>query len=420
MKYALAAIIPVLLFLAALPRTADAGLLRLTGIRSNVLRSPSDMELAPSANFAQLETMREGGHQPQIEGDVKVWDETTKLDVGTSVAIATCWVMMLMSMPAWIRYLSGQPFTKTQWILAGVMWGAVFGGMYLFTHVVEFQSAHFREVRVLTLVECVYLMSQVITTVGYGDITPAHPKGQVFVGMYVLCSLFVIAMLVSDMVALIMSTVQQFQEKLLKREHVEVNYNLKGKAKANAASARKKGKTSIAAKAEKPPFSPVIYSFSIYAIFATTWILFFHYYPGEGKTWLQAIYMSVITLSTVGFGAFTPNTTWGMVFASFWMIFGSAALVSVVTSFTDYTMKMQEYERFDEDATKKALEEYKAKHTNGEMTETQFIRFTIMQKGIASEGEVNAVLANFHVLADGESGDKTVNLDKLAESAETA
>jgi hypothetical protein len=144
-----------------------------------------------------------------------------------------------MSLPAWIRYLSGEPFTKTQWVVAGVMWVAVFGGMYLFTNVVEFQSAHFKQVRVLTLVECIYLMSQVITTVGYGDITPAYPRGQVFVGFYVLSSIFVIAMLVSDMVSLIMSSAQRYEEKLFHKEHVEINYAMKGKAKANAASARK-------------------------------------------------------------------------------------------------------------------------------------------------------------------------------------
>jgi hypothetical protein len=156
-------------------------------------------------------------------------------------------------------------------------------------------------------------------------------------------------------------------------------------------------------------------SFSMYLVFAITWILFFHYYPGEEKTWLQAIYMSVITLSTVGFGAFTPNTTWGMVFASFWMLFGSAALVSVVTSFTEYTMKMQEYERFDPDAIHKSLSEFKEKHHNAEMTETQFIRFTLIQQGIASEGDVNAILANFHVLADDEGATgKTVKLDALS------
>jgi len=408
MKFALSVMMIRSLIFATVPMTANAGLFRLTSVRSNVLESPPSLE-EPCDSLVQVGTMREEGFQPQMEGDVQVWDETTKLGVGTSFAIAGLWIVMLMSMPVWIRYLSGEPFTKTQWVVAGGMWIAVFGGMFLFTNVVKFQSAHFKQVRTLELVECIYLMSQVITTVGYGDITPAYPRGQVFVGFYVLMSIFIIAMLVSDMVALIMSTVQAYQEKLFHREHVQVDYNLKGKHDTEKG---RRGQHQIGTKIEKPPMAPLLYSSGVYATFAITWIFFFHFFPGEGKTWLQAIYMSVITLSTVGFGAFTPNTTWGMVFASFWMIFGSAALVSVITSFTDYTLKMQEYERFDPEATHKAIDEFKDKHQNAEMTEIQFIRFMLMQRGTASESEVNSVLSNFHILANEEKdGKKMVSLD---------
>merc|ERR1719327_875770 len=75
----------------------------------------------------------------------------------------------------------------------------VFGGFFLFTNVLLFQSIHFKQIRPLTIVECIYFMAQVITTVGYGDIPPAKPRGQVFVGLYVLGALFIIAMVISDL-----------------------------------------------------------------------------------------------------------------------------------------------------------------------------------------------------------------------------
>lgn len=34
-----------------------------------------------------------------------------------------------------------------------------------------------------------YLLSQILTTVGYGDITPAFPRGQVWVGFNVILAL---------------------------------------------------------------------------------------------------------------------------------------------------------------------------------------------------------------------------------------
>merc|ERR1719506_2551385 len=98
--------------------------------------------------------------------------------------------------------------SKTQKTVAGLMLVTVWGGYLLFTNIILFQSIHFKRIRPLTTIECTYFMSQVITTVGYGDITPAKPRGQVFVGMYVLMSLFVIAMLVSDLVAHVMDAAQ--------------------------------------------------------------------------------------------------------------------------------------------------------------------------------------------------------------------
>merc|ERR1719263_1434968 len=76
-----------------------------------------------------------------------------------------------------------------------------------------------------------------------------------------------------------------------------------------------------------------------------TWICFFVLYPGEGKTWMEAAYMSLITLSTVGFGFFTPITEGGMIFGAFMMLFGTAALVNVISNFTALMVKMKNYER---------------------------------------------------------------------------
>ena len=59
-------------------------------------------------------------------------------------------------------------------------------GIYLFTQMLLFNSVHFDvEERTLTLVETIYLLSQIITTVGYGDITPSRMRGQIFVALYV-------------------------------------------------------------------------------------------------------------------------------------------------------------------------------------------------------------------------------------------
>merc|ERR1719326_1629455 len=89
-----------------------------------------------------------------------------------------------------------------------------FGGLFLFTNIILFQSVHFKKIRPLTQVECMYFMSQVITTVGYGDITPATVRGQVFVGLYVLGAMFVISMVVSDVVNQVVESADNYRKRL--------------------------------------------------------------------------------------------------------------------------------------------------------------------------------------------------------------
>merc|ERR1719291_967610 len=87
----------------------------------------------------------------------------------------------------------------------------------------------------------------------------------------------------------------------------------------------------------------------VYAFFVMIGVLFWHFYPGEGKTWLQGVYMSVITLSTVGFGAFTPQTEAGKVFGAFWMLWGSMALLGLVGAFAEVHEQRKCLERFNPD-----------------------------------------------------------------------
>lgn len=55
-----------------------------------------------------------------------------------------------------------------------------------------------------------------------------------------------------------------------------------------------------------------IYSLLIVLLFGTI----FHHFS-EGFRWIDALYFSVITLTTVGFGDFTPSTDLGKVFLFF-------------------------------------------------------------------------------------------------------
>ncbi len=66
----------------------------------------------------------------------------------------------------------------------------------------------------------------------------------------------------------------------------------------------------------------------------------YHYL--EGWTWFDSIYFSVITLSTVGYGDFSPVTMVGRLFTIFYVILGIGIILSFVNAFYAHYVKLLE------------------------------------------------------------------------------
>ncbi|WP_235824154.1 potassium channel family protein [Falsiruegeria mediterranea] len=52
----------------------------------------------------------------------------------------------------------------------------------------------------------------------------------------------------------------------------------------------------------------------------------------EGWSWLDSIYFSVVTISTVGFGDFSPETAAGKIFTMFYILIGLGIFVAAATT----------------------------------------------------------------------------------------
>jgi len=316
----------------------------------------------------------------QLEDPV-FWSEESALPLWLQWFFAATWVLMLASIPFIIPVLSKKSVTKTQIGVGAAMLVVVLGGFYLFTNIILFQSGHFKRVRPLTVVECIYFMSQVITTVGYGDITPAKIRGQVFVGLYVLGALSVIAMLISD----------------LTKNAVELAHEYKTKRIVHTGETPREIPTINSLFApEKPSTQPLLVALGWFFAIDVVWIAFFSLHPGEGKTVFQAIYMSVITLSSVGLGYFTPVTEAGMIFGAFFMLLGTSALVNVISSFTELMVKLNEWENFNPESKAMAMETLKGLvKTKDEVTEAEFFEFALLQTHCVNKNELNDIREAF-------------------------
>ncbi len=86
----------------------------------------------------------------------------------------------------------------------------------------------------------------------------------------------------------------------------------------------------------------------------------------EGLSILNALYFSVITLATVGYGDFTPQTDFGKIFTILYILTGVGLIVAFATKILYY----MELPRLQRKEARRAAREEKEEEDEGRMEET--------------------------------------------------
>jgi hypothetical protein len=182
-------------------------------------------------------------------------------------------------------------------ISASLLWFVL--GLVFFTQFLVFT----KEQRHLTIVEAVYLTAQVTTTIGYGELTPWTNAGKCFMIFYCVTGVVMIGSLLQELAYSYLDSL---------------------------------------ASQRKNPSSSVFWRFSRRHVDGLLVVLclaigtaFFSWLPGEQKTVLEAFYFSVVSLLTIGFGAYHPVTQVGKLFGSLWMIIGVVCVGRALLTLTD-------------------------------------------------------------------------------------
>lgn len=190
-----------------------------------------------------------------------------------------------------------------------------------------------------------YVVVQIVTTIGYGDITVTDEE-KIFMTLYVLLGTVLVAKVVNDV-----------SEELLASANAEIDASLHRVERFLSGREVRKG----CGRCHR-----LISATMIFLFFVLLWVLFFRFYEdctcsygftqiegcvvercaetgGNEKTLVDAVYMAMISFSTVGFGDYTPDTKAGRLFACVVMVVGVAAFFNMVSAVAESIGDSQSY-----------------------------------------------------------------------------
>jgi len=258
-------------------------------------------------------------------------------------------------------------------------------------------SAHFIEG--WDMLTAGYVIVQIVTTVGFGDVTVTSQYMRFFCTIYVLVTLCFVAALMMDLMDQYMqSNAEMVRASLRSAEAAHMS------SVHDAEEAKKAFGKYNAALASAVPF----------LIFVAGGTFFFRLFEpcvcsygsrriegcvdgpecsttgGDVKTWIDAFYMSVITLTTVGFGDETPKSFIGTMGSCVWMIVGVAAtaafLGNVGQLVMDYKHESLKMDRVSEDIFRKI-----DKDNSGTLDRLEFQIYALLKYGLVDEGDLEDV-----------------------------
>ncbi|CAJ1346981.1 unnamed protein product [Effrenium voratum] len=254
-----------------------------------------------------------------------------------------------------------------------------------------------------------YMVAQIVTTIGYGDAVKVTHHTQTFMALYVLFGTLLFVNLATDLF-----------HTLLERTQIGIDHTLA------LVQAGLSGKESEVNESHIERYPLLVASSTFLAILAL-WVAFFAYYesctcsyesdfvPGciEGPDCAKtggyqtdihgAFYMAVITFSTVGFGDVAPKSKLGRTVGSVGMMVGVAAFGTLVGELFRRLKAIKFRYRKLQLCTPQMFEMMDSEQ-NGKVSRSEFLRYMLIRQGKVSLEAIQQIDTLFDTLDKDHNG----------------
>jgi len=285
-----------------------------------------------------------------------------------------------------------------------------------------------------TLLTSCYVFVQIVTTIGYGDITVTDPRMKLFMSFYVLVCILLVAGFFSDVVNSIIQQESKMFMKQLKKASNKIEGSGVSDLDADPQSifqsaigvSKNKGKKLL------DKYIRVGVAALAFAAFVLLGTVFYGTKEscscsygateikgcidgpkcastgGAMKDWVDCFYMAVITLTTVGFGDHSPKSQSGRVFGCFWMALGVGAFGNFVAEFSGAFLTSQRSKSMK--TSKDVFKKMDTDHS-GCLGPHEFREFALLKWGLVTSKQVAGIDGLFKQMDT--NGNGTVSFDEL-------
>ncbi|KAL8460848.1 hypothetical protein ACS0TY_032378 [Phlomoides rotata] len=281
--------------------------------------------------------------------------------------------------------------------LSIVSQGVVLLIIYLSLGVViySFNRDNFTGLETHPVVDALYFCIVTMCTIGYGDITPSSTATKLFSITFVLVGFGFIDILLSGMVTYMLD--------------LQENYLLKS-IKNGVAAARdtrsyiidvKKGRMRIRMK--------VALALGVVVLCIGVGVAFMHFV--EELDWLDSFYLSVMSVTTVGYGDRAFSSLSGRVFASIWLLVSTLAVARAFLYLAEARVDKRHRRMakwvLGQDMT---VAQFLAADidNNGFVTKSEFVVYKLKEMGKVSEKDIYQICQQFERLDPGNCGKITL------------
>eukprot|EP00178_Gracilaria_changii_P001877 TRINITY_DN126_c0_g1_i1.p1 TRINITY_DN126_c0_g1~~TRINITY_DN126_c0_g1_i1.p1 ORF type:complete len:399 (-),score=94.24 TRINITY_DN126_c0_g1_i1:648-1844(-) len=241
--------------------------------------------------------------------------------------------------------------------------------------------------------DAAYFCVVTTTTVGYGDITPTRNASKLFVIYYVFVSIAII----STLLAFVVGTLIDRQEELLLRA-IGSDGDDSDEEEQQAASA------TTGALDKSDIHEAVVSALWLFAILSVGVVVFSKL---EKLSLLNAMYVTVISASTVGFGDLQPTRNSSKLIMTVWLCFATIYAAKVVAEVAGLFAKLKQ-----NSATRRLMSATMDVKTlmrmdvdnDRRVDKAEFLAQMLIRTGKVSEEDVKPVLRRFDELDKDDSG----------------